>query len=99
MLGCRIITAVNGRDALTLFQSPQNNIDLVISDIVMPEMGGLELYQTLQEIAPDLKIIITTGYPLDERSQSLLEQEAVAWVQKPYEVGEIVRKIEEALAR
>ncbi len=99
MLGCRIITAVNGRDALTLFQSPQNNIDLVISDIVMPEMGGLELYQTLQEIAPDLKMIITTGYPLDEQSQSLLEQEAVAWVQKPYEVGEIVRKIEAALAR
>ena len=99
MLGCRVITADNGKKALTIFQSQQNAIDLVISDIVMPEMGGIELYQRLQEIAPHLKMLITTGYPLDEPAKMLLEQEAVEWVQKPYEVGEIARKIGNTLIR
>jgi DNA-binding NtrC family response regulator len=84
---------------LAIFQSQQRAIDLVISDIVMPEMGGIELFQRLQELAPHLKMLITTGYPLDEPAKKLLEQGAVEWVQKPYEVGEIARKISNALSR
>jgi signal transduction histidine kinase/CheY-like chemotaxis protein len=99
MLGCQVITAGNGQKALAIFQSQQRAIDLVISDIVMPEMGGIELFQRLQELAPHLKMLITTGYPLDEPAKKLLEQGAVEWVQKPYEVGEIARKISNALSR
>lgn len=99
MLGCRVITADNGKDALTILQTKQSAIDLVISDIVMPEMGGLELYQKLQEMTADLKVLIMTGYPLDEQAKMLLEQEVVEWVEKPYEAGEMAQKINNALNR
>jgi two-component system cell cycle sensor histidine kinase/response regulator CckA len=99
MLGCRVISAEDGHEGLAIFQAQQEEIDLVISDIVMPKKGGIELYRTLQEIAPDLKMLLTTGYPLDEQAKTLLEQEVVEWVQKPYKIMEIARKIGNALAR
>jgi two-component system, cell cycle sensor histidine kinase and response regulator CckA len=99
MLGCRVITADNGKDALTILQTQQSMIDLIISDIVMPEMGGLELYQKLQEVAPNLKMLIITGYPLNEQAKMLLEQEAVEWIEKPYEAAEIALKINNALSQ
>jgi len=99
VLGCRVITADNGHDGLTVFRAQQSDIDLVISDIAMPKMSGIELYQALQRIAPDLKMIITTGYPLDERDKILLEQEVVEWVQKPYRIIDMARKIGNTLAR
>jgi len=97
MLGCQVITAVNGQEGLIIFQAQPNDIDLVISDIDMPEMGGVELYHRLQEKFPDFKMLIITGYPLDERAKLLFEQEKVVWMQKPYEIQELARKIGEAL--
>ncbi len=98
MLGCRVLTADNGREGLAVFEAEQGKIDLVISDIVMPEMGGIELYQALQEKAPDIKMLLITGFPLDDEAQALLDDEVVQWLNKPYGSEEISLKIREVMA-
>lgn len=93
MLGCRVMTAENGQEALSMYRDRLESIDLVISDIVMPHMNGLELYEKLQVIAPQLKFLVLTGYPLNEQARTLLEQGYIEWVQKPYQAEELAAKI------
>jgi signal transduction histidine kinase/ActR/RegA family two-component response regulator len=93
MLGCKVVTADNGRKALELYAAQADTIDLVLSDIVMPSMGGLELYRELQKISPDLKFLVITGYPLNEQARQLLEQGLIDWIQKPFLAEELAEKI------
>lgn len=97
MLGYSVLTAANGQEALALFSQRRDQIDLVLSDMVMPQMGGVELYQELREQKPDVRLAIMTGYPLDDGGKTLLEQGIVAWIQKPFSIPDISQKVREAL--
>jgi CheY-like chemotaxis protein len=81
-----VLLASDGIEALQCIENTATPIELVISDIVMPEMGGVALYQTLQEQYPDLKMLFITGHPLDKESRILLEEGGVHWLQKPFSV-------------
>jgi CheY-like chemotaxis protein len=78
------LTASNGLEALQVLGQTTQPVDLVISDIVMPEMDGVELYRVLHSQQPELKVLFITGHPLDETSQSLLQGGQVHWMQKPF---------------
>jgi CheY-like chemotaxis protein len=93
LLGCQVVTAENGRQALEIYGPRLDTINLVISDIVMPAMSGVELYQELQKIAPQLKFLVITGYPLNNQARELLEQGYIDWIQKPFLAEELARKI------
>ncbi|MFQ6100225.1 MAG: GAF domain-containing protein [Anaerolineae bacterium] len=105
-LGYRVLTAANGLEALEVYRSaaeacPERGrgIDLVITDIVMPEMGGRELIQELRRTAPHLKAVAITGYALAEDPRKLRNGGILEVVQKPFEVnalGEVVRRIMDA---
>ncbi len=95
-LNYRVLTASNGREALALFQSAEN-IDLVVTDLIMPHMGGRELIQTLREEAPGLKAVATTGYVLEEDRRRLLEQGIMNIVRKPFDMHELARVIRSVL--
>lgn len=97
LLGCKVITADNGLEALSLYLAQAETIDLVVSDIVMPEMSGIELYRELQKVAPNLKFLVITGYPLNQEARQLLEQGLIDWIQKPYLAEEMAGKIGEML--
>lgn len=97
-LGYQILVAGNGKEALEVFQkSPQ--IDLVLSDLVMPEMGGVELYEALQGIRPDVKMIIISGYPLETKGKELLQKGILDWVQKPFTVTDLANKVRSSLSQ
>ncbi len=85
---CTVISASNGAEALQEFIQADQRIDLVISDIVMPEMGGIGLYHAIREMNPLVKVLLITGHPLDETNQELLEQGGVVWLQKPFSISE-----------
>jgi signal transduction histidine kinase/CheY-like chemotaxis protein len=70
-LGYKIITASNGADALEIFRKRKDEIALVITDIVMPEMGGRELCREIKRIDPSARIIALSGYPLGEKIEEL----------------------------
>jgi signal transduction histidine kinase/CheY-like chemotaxis protein len=89
------LVAPNGKDALALFKQHADSIALVLSDVVMPEMDGLVLAGKLKELKPDVKIVMMSGYPLQNDGPGLLRQEITAWVQKPFDdkrIAEVLKK-------
>jgi len=88
--------ARDGREALEVFERDRD-IDLVLSDLVMPEMGGVALFGILREKYPDVKMVVMTGYPLAEKGKDLLEQGIVAWLQKPLDVDTLARTLQRVL--
>lgn len=97
LTGYHVVMTENGRLALELFMSQPETIDLVISDMIMPEMGGLELYLAMQTISPHVKMILMSGYPLEDGGRTLLEKGVVAWLQKPFSLNVLLKKIEEVI--
>jgi len=85
-LGYRPLTAANGREALALYDQYAADVALVLSDLVMPEIDGPELFRLLKQKDPSVKIIAMTGYPLKARDQEPWGQEIVDWLQKPLNV-------------
>jgi len=103
-LGYAVLTAANGREALALCQSPrwsggESTVDLVITDVVMPEMGGMELLQRLGKTNHSLKGVAMTGYALgDSDMQALREAGFVDVVRKPFELDDLAQPVRRALA-
>jgi CheY-like chemotaxis protein len=92
-LGYNVLLAGDGLEAEVIVEQMGEQIQLVVSDIVMPRMGGVQLYQLLKSKNPALPIILTTGYPLDTAGRELLMLEPVAWLQKPYMVNTLAKHI------
>ena len=67
--------------------------------MVMPQMGGLELYQTLKLKHPEIKMLLITGHPIDDMNQTLLEKGKVHWLQKPFTVQGLNLAIQGLLPR
>lgn len=96
-LGYEALGAEHGAAALALCRDPEQKVDLVVSDLVMPVMGGTELYHVLRDEFPAIRMVLMSGYPLDKESRALLEQETVVWMQKPFSVNELEARVREAL--
>jgi CheY-like chemotaxis protein len=94
-----VLTASDGLEALRCYDSASDTIALVISDLVMPHMGGVDLYHALQQRWPEVKMLFITGHPLDEPSKSLLEQGGVHWLQKPFSIQDLGQVIVNLLKR
>jgi len=96
LLGYRVLTAANGQEALEVYQSA-GEIDLVITDMVMPEMGGKELVEALRKIAPHVRVLAITGYALAEEIEGLRRAGILSVVQKPLESDVLARIVRQAL--
>jgi CheY-like chemotaxis protein len=96
-LDYRVILASDGEDGMSIFQKQGEEIDLVITDRVMPSISGVELYSKLRELKPSVRIIMMTGYPIGDGTRELLERGAVTWIQKPMNSETLSRKVQEAL--
>lgn len=89
MLGYRVLTAANGSEGLKWLREHAYEIELIVTDLVMPEMGGAELLRHAQREAPDVKAIIMTGYPREEDEHDLAALRRVEWLQKPFTVKKL----------
>jgi len=106
LLGYRVLTAANGREALEICRvvketRPESGrrIDLVITDLVMPKMGGKQLMQELGKINPDLKVLALTGYAMEQSQEELKEAGFLDVIYKPFDVDKLARVIHRALSR
>lgn len=96
-LGHQVLTATNGRRAFEIYEQHQTNIALVITDLTMPEMGGLALAEALHAKNQAVKILGMTGYPLKVKSEDLLAQGIVGWLQKPLTLKQLSHQLERVL--
>ncbi len=92
----RVLTASNGREALKMFEQPGNQVDLVLSDLDMPEMGGLELCRELRDKNNHVSIMILTGYIADETLQELRALAVADILNKPIGVEQLLYALEKA---
>ena len=92
-----VLTAGHGNEALELLEGTKSPISLVVSDLVMPQMGGLPLYHSIQEKWPQTKMLFITGHPMEGESQALLEKGGVKWLQKPFSVNELSQMVKSLL--
>ena len=93
-LGCHTLSAMNGKEALEVFnRNPQT--DLVILDLVMPEMGGVETFDRLKDLKPDLAVAICSGYNEDQiRYEFKSRFKPMAFLSKPYRLAALKDLIE-----
>ena len=95
--GYTVITAGNGVEALDIFRSERAKIELVILDLIMPEMDGIACFRYLRELDPDLKIIITSGYNPDQKTKDSLTKKADGFVSKPFDMGQMLKVVQQVL--
>lgn len=88
--GYTTLSASNGEEAVKVYEKNCENIDLVLLDLVMPKMDGIQCVRRLREINPDVKIVIASGFASNGRVEDALNLGAVASIQKPYDIDEIL---------
>ncbi len=96
-LGCTILSAENGRQAVDILREKQDEIDLIILDINMPVMDGTEAYREFLKIKPDVRVLVASGYILDEDTREILGLGAQGFLQKPFRLDKVEGKIMEIL--
>ena len=96
--GYSVIEASNGIEALEALEEKNGAVDLVVSDVVMPEMDGPTLLKAMREKNPDLKIIFVSGYAEDAFEKSMPENQQFAFLPKPFALAALVAKVKETMA-
>ena len=96
--GYTVLEAGNGVEAIETFEK-QGRVDLVVSDVVMPEMDGPTLLKELRRRDPDVKIIFVSGYAEEAFSRNLPSQEQYAFLAKPFTLKQLVAEVKKTLAR
>jgi len=93
--GYDIKTASNGEDALKIIE--QDTFDLIISDIRMPGIDGIELIKRTREIQPEIGVIFMTGYANLNSAKNAIKQGAFDYIMKPFEISEIRKAVKDAI--
>ena len=97
-LGYRVLSADNGVQALRLLEQHRGqNIHLLVTDVVMPEMGGKELAERLRVLSPHTKVLFCSGYTEDAIVHDGTLDPGISFVQKPYTVATLANKVREVL--
>jgi two-component system cell cycle sensor histidine kinase/response regulator CckA len=96
-LGYTILTAPSGADAICRVEKHAGPVDLLVTDVVMPEIGGRELAERLTRIRPGLKVLYLSGYTDDDVLRHGISKAEVAFLQKPFTLTVLEKKIRETL--
>ncbi len=92
-----VFNATNGLEALGILEQQPGLVDLVVSDVVMPEMSGVELYNIIHKAHPDLRFCFITGHPIKGEALELLAKPEIVWLQKPFSIQEFQHAVQTLL--
>ncbi|MBC7575988.1 MAG: response regulator [Tardiphaga sp.] len=95
--GYTVVEASNGLEAMEVLEEREGAVDLVVSDVVMPEMDGPTLLKEMRARNPDLKIIFVSGYAEEAFEKSLPENEQFAFLAKPFALSALIAKVKETM--
>ncbi len=96
-MGYSVILAANGRDCVDIYRDNPGQIDLVLLDMVMPEMNGHEAFFQLKAIDDDVKVLLSSGYVEEKDARDVLSAGAAGFLQKPYRMVELARRIRQII--
>jgi CheY-like chemotaxis protein len=96
-LGYKVLIARSGKDAIKIFKAKKDFIDMIILDIIMHDMSGGDIYDKLKEINPAIKVLLSSGYSINDQTTGILERGCDGFIQKPFNVRDLSQKIREIL--
>jgi CheY-like chemotaxis protein len=96
-LGYTVIAAHGGEEALALYKQNRDRIHLVVLDMIMPGMDGGKTYTHLKKLNPEIKVLLCSGYSINEEVTAIMEKGCNGFIQKPFNLKEIAIKIREVL--
>ncbi|MET0907278.1 MAG: cell cycle histidine kinase CckA [Tardiphaga sp.] len=96
--GYTVVEASNGIEAIEMFEEHNSAIDLVVSDVVMPEMDGPTLLKEMRARNAELKIIFVSGYAEEAFEKSLPENQQFAFLAKPFALSALIEKVKDTMA-
>jgi CheY-like chemotaxis protein len=97
-IGFEVLEARNGKEAVAIYKNNLNRIRLVILDMIMPEMGGGDAFDELKKINPEIKVLLSSGFSLDSKAAEILKRGCNGFIQKPFNLKELSKKLETILA-
>jgi two-component system cell cycle sensor histidine kinase/response regulator CckA len=98
ILNYNVQTACTGMEAVKIFKEYHEEIDLIILDMIMPGMGGGETFDQLKQIDPDVHVLLSSGYSLEGQAKDILNRGCLGFIQKPYKIEELAKKIQDILS-
>lgn len=98
-MGYRVLSARDGREAIEVYKKNKEKIDIVILDMVMPDMSGGTVYDELKEINSDIKTLLSSGYSIDGHASEILRRGCNGFIQKPFSITELSMKIKEIIEK
>ncbi|MBW1715477.1 MAG: response regulator [Deltaproteobacteria bacterium] len=98
-LGYEVYVARNGKEAIDTYKANEDKIDMVILDMVMPDMGGGEAYDIMKGINPNIKVLLSSGYSIDGQAAEILDRGCNGFIQKPFNITQLSQKLREILEK
>ncbi len=95
--GYDVLTAAGGLEGIQAFEKHRDTIDLVVLDMIMPTVGGEEVFGRIRAVDPDAKVLLASGYAVDDRVAELLQRGRSGFIKKPFGIKEMSHKIQEIL--
>jgi CheY-like chemotaxis protein len=96
-IGYSVLVARSGSEAIEIYSKKKDDIEMIILDMIMPDMSGGEAYDRLREINPDIKVLLSSGYSLRGQAKDILARGCKGFIQKPFNMRELSHKLREVL--
>ncbi len=96
-LGYKTLVAGSGREAVAVYGANRERIDVVILDMIMPDMGGGETYNRIKEMNPVAKVLLSSGYSINGTASEIMNRGCNGFIQKPFKIRELSKKLREIL--
>jgi PAS domain S-box-containing protein len=98
-LGYKVLIASDGIEAVDIYKKEKEKIDLILLDMVMPDISGKETFQALKHIGPDIKVILISGFSQNGKAAEILNGGAMGFIQKPFKLYDLSKIIAEVLKK
>ena len=96
-LGYKVLIARSGKEAIEIYEENKEQIDIVLLDMIMPDMSGSETYDRMKEIDPDIKVLLSSGYSINGQATEIMDRGCNGFIQKPFKMKELSQKLREIL--
>ena len=97
-LGYQVLTAEGGIAGLEMFETHAGGIDLVILDMIMPDMGGGEVFDRIRELEPRVKVLLASGYSINRLAEEIIERGCNGFIQKPFNLTKLSQQVRMVIA-
>jgi DNA-binding NtrC family response regulator len=98
-IGFTVLSAGNGKEALRIYSENKDRIELVVLDMVMPDMGGKVVFDRMKQLNSKVKVLLASGYSLNDEAAEIMRNGCDGFIQKPYNLRALTAKIDQILQK